>query len=200
MKQIPGGNINNWEDGILKDLSFIKKHSRYPVSKKTLAPTLFIGIALLFIARFGWAALTFKNNDYIFWVILVLAILTAVATSVRYLRTIRFIKIHTPFFVSDNQLLLKKFMESEHLAYYRHPHAPEVFQILSKNISATGEQREVMVFIADDRRILVNSHFTGQKFNIVPPSKHYHQMAKKLSQWLSRQNISADSSIIPINN
>jgi hypothetical protein len=200
MKELPCSDPKAWENRILKDLSFIKKHSRYPISRKTLAPTLFLGIFVLFIARFGWAALTFKNNDYVFYFIITLLLITIVVTTIRYLSSIRFATIHTPFFVQENQLLLKKFMEAEHLAYSRHPEAVEVFQIISKNISFNSEQREVMVFIADDKRILVNSHFTNQKFSIMPPSKHYRQMAKKLHQWLQSQNVNDNRGIISVNN
>lgn len=200
MKALPGNPTqNNWENTILKDLTFIKQRGRYPVSKRTLAPTLIIGLFFLAIARFAWVFFIVKDNNFFVYFISAMALLTIVASVLRYIRTIRFMSIITPFFVAENRALLKKFMQAEHLAFFQHPEAPEVFQILSKNISATNEQREVMVFIADDKRILVNSHFTGQKFTLTPPSKHYRQMAKMLEDWIKKQPVNGDNAIVPIN-
>jgi hypothetical protein len=60
--------------------------------------------------------------------------------------------------------------------------------IISRNLDAdpNREFREVMVFIADDQQILINSHFTGSKFSITPPSRNYRKMSKMLQQWLDK--------------
>lgn len=191
MKTLHSENPQDWENKILKDLVFIKKHSRYPISKKTLAPTLFIGFAIAFILRFLFIAFMSKDNNKGLYIILSVFVITLVVAVIRYIRTIKFTSIPTDYFVADNQPLLKKFFEEEHLAYFRHPQAPEVFQIISRSIFSNSEQREVMVFIADDKRILINSHFTAQKFSIVPSSKHYRSMARMLKKWIETQNFPA---------
>lgn len=189
MKELPYNNANgNWENKILKDLVFIKNHGRYPINKKTLAPTLFIGLAVAFLLRFVLVAFLTRNSEYLTIFIALVFVVSLFIAITSYIRTIRFTSIATKYFANDNQQLIKQFLESEHLAYSRHPEAPEVFQILSRPIGGNDNNREVMVFIADDKRILVNSHYTGQKFNIKSSSKNYLVMARMLRNWINNQN------------
>lgn len=48
-----------------------------------------------------------------------------------------------------------------------------------------GDYREVMIFISDDHQILVNSHFSGDKFTVTSPSRQYKQMAGMLKSWIN---------------
>jgi len=193
MRTLPTGNGDaQWENSIIKDLSFIKKHLRYPFNKKTLVPSLMFGMFLAFIARFAWfgwiMARAANKHSFLgstsFVVILVLTPL--VISLAAYYRTLRFEAISTVFYMGENQQLIQKFLQSQHLVVYRHPEAPEVFQIISRNISATkNEEREVMIFIADDKRILINSHITGRKLGLgAYTSRNYKQMAKLLRTWM----------------
>ena len=185
MKLIDKGHPSpNWEHTILKDLSFIKKNLRYPINGKTLAPTIVIGIGLLFLLRTVWLSLLIRNSSFFPYLIAVIVVIGIVASILRYLRVIRFTSITSPYFLSDNIKAIEHFLQSQHLTFAQHPEAPEVFQILSKNLGFRREQREVMVFIADDKRILVNSHFIPQKYTISQPSGHARGMARMLENWL----------------
>ncbi len=187
MKQIDSSSQSGqWENRLLKDLSFIKKHGRYPISKKTLAPATAILFFIVFIARFS-LPLVFLNKAPN----LVIALLTGIVvfSFVRiiygYYNTLVFKKVSTPYYLADNQVSLERFLSSQHLAFSRLESAPEVFMIMSKPITLNTEEREVMVFIADDKRILVNSHFTGRKLAISGSRKHHKQMVLALINWIN---------------
>jgi len=86
----------------------------------------------------------------------------------------------------DDRQNLEVFKD-HHFAVGRHPQMPEVFQILSKNISSLNDAREVVIFIADDKRILVNSHFINGRFNAPVGVPHYLQLAKLLAEFIENQ-------------
>lgn len=192
MKSINSPNPNsNWEDELLKDLSYIKEKKRYRLGRKTLQPAT---IAILLIIITARLALLFIINPgkpsgppvWVEWLIGTLIAFTVVNVIYRYYQTLVFKVINTEFHLTEHIDLLQKFFTDNNLAFTHHDKAPEVFMIISRNLDANPNKdyREVMVFIADDKRILVNSHFTGSKFSITPPSGNYKKMAKKLQDWL----------------
>jgi len=86
------------------------------------------------------------------------------------------------------------------LALSRLDKAPEVFQIISKNVTASkNEIREVVIFVADDKRILINSHFVGKKAAFTYPSHHYKQMVTQLAKFVETYNAKSNGSIIAMN-
>ncbi len=121
-------------------------------------------------------------------------------SAVRYLGVLKFREIKTGYHLIANIALLKKFMQVQQLAFSVHPDAPEVYQIISKNISTNkDETREVMLFIADDKRILINSHFVGN-LTISLPSRNYNEMCKRLAAWIERHKMeNADTAIVTAN-
>jgi hypothetical protein len=176
-------------DSLVADLAFIKKHLRYPIGRKTMAPLLMIGIILAIMSRmFAFVFFAAHAHQYIFshpQVIVVFAILLFCIFIVWYIQLLRFVSIQTPYTLAGNMQLLQQFLSSQNLAFARHPKAPEVFQIMSKNMNEfKGEQREIMIFIADDKRILVNSYFIQKGFSITPTTRHYRQMANRLRNWV----------------
>ncbi|MCW3122558.1 MAG: hypothetical protein JWQ38_2050 [Flavipsychrobacter sp.] len=175
----------------MDDLVFIKKHLRYPMSKKTLPATAFIALSLFFIFRTLWLTVLIEQRGNI-WTGVFLAAMMVIAFAsgvMRYWRTLKFRSIPTPYFANENIKLIDSFLRVQQLNLYRHPKAPEVFQILSRAMGNSA-QREVMIFIADDKRILINSHFTNQKWLISPASKNAGQMAGQLKEWIKTQAIS----------
>lgn len=176
----------NWDSEILKDISFIKKHKRYPISSKTIGPTLFIGFLFIIVARFaGVGFILFNAKQTIAqYLLLVVVIISVIALILQYYRTLKFMEISNDSTLAQNKKLLIKFFQHQQLAHSQHPEAPEVLAIISKNLKTKGEHREVMLFLIDDKKILINSHFTGSKFTVTPQSKHYRQMASRLKDWL----------------
>lgn len=196
-----------WENRLLNDLAFIKQHRRYPMSKRTIAPAALIGFSLLAVLRILWPFIFITTSDnlvkqqpvlqWIFTLSIALLLLTVVYS---FFKVLKFETLKTPHYLQENIVLLKKFFTSNHLAYTQHPEAAEVFMIISRNLdmNSKNDYREVMVFIADDKQILVNSHFTGRKFNITPPSRNYKRMAKELQRWLNDHINSSNNSIVPV--
>lgn len=199
----------NWQNELLKDLNFIKQHKRYPMGKRTISPALLSGLLLLVIIRIGWPLIFFSGSpappeqkSVLQWSLTAIIVVFMAITIYQAIRVLKFDELKTPFFLQQNVVLLHKFFTQNRLAYTQHPEAPEVFMIISRNLDANtkNDYREVMVFIADDNQILVNSHFTGKKFNITPPSRNYKRMARELQQWLNDEQIkNNDNSHLPVN-
>lgn len=187
MKSISGGSSDpKWEHSLYNDLSFIKQHLRYRISKKTVPATAILAMILFFASRTIWMAfLASKMQDVVMSLFVVLMMCIVLATGIRrYWRTLWFRKIETPYYAADNIKLIDDFLRSQQLNIYRHPRAPEVFQIVSMPIGKDETKREVMIFIADDKCILVNSHFTNQKWTIPAQSNNAARMAKQLEAWV----------------
>lgn len=105
----------------------------------------------------------------------------------RYWRTLSFRPVAALLNTGQNISLLRNFLQSHHFAFQQHPQAAEVFQIISRNISASGEDREVLVFLADEGRILLNSHFTQSGTKVTMGTTHVREMAKNLKQYIAQQ-------------
>lgn len=184
MKLLNIGNDDSqaWDKQLIQDLSFIKKNLRYPMRISKMLPLIFwsiflmIVITLLFIYFFSGEtkARIFPIVGFVFPCVILY----------RYIKSLQFIKIDSPYFLLENTALIERFLKVQHILVYRHPEAPEVLQIISKNISAGNkEDREIMIFIADDKQILVNSHFTNSGWSISPRS-HAKMMGKDLEKFI----------------
>ena len=195
-------NASHWENPLLNDLSFIKKHLRYPVNRRTIFSVLGILGAGIFLVSF--CCLYFNGifshaadaktptNKLFVSIIMLVPIFTVLTLIYRRIQNLRFISISNDYYVQDNIVLLQQFLEHRQLAFYHHPNAPEVFQIASRVLDPQYELREVMVFIADDKRILLNNHFTsslGNKNMQAVTSNEHRKMAKALRLWMKNDFI-----------
>lgn len=191
MKRLKESNTKaNWENDIVKDLSFIKEKRRYPINKKTFRPAIIAAILITVLSRLGLAFIITQSSPGSLTEIIVAGVLVILILSLfyKYYQTLIFQTITTRYGLQKNQELLTKFFKASHLAYTQHDDAPEVYMIISRNLNSNPEKdfREIMVFVVDDKRILVNSHFTDNKFSITPPSRNFKKMADELSKWLDR--------------
>jgi hypothetical protein len=199
-KQLDDGHEGHqWHSSLLADLTFIRKHLRYPLSKKTL-PSLLVVSALLFLVfRLGFITvlLSKAHNAAVFWFLIGLVGVTVGVTIYRYWAMLRFTVISTPFFMAENKRLLETFLVAQQLRLYRHPEAPEVYQIMSRpHGNSRNERREVMIFIVDDKRMLINSHIAGQRFAINGPSDNSREMAHQLAAWLTSNKNSGGAILV----
>ncbi|MCB0699325.1 MAG: hypothetical protein KDC11_05720 [Chitinophagaceae bacterium] len=198
-----GGNTD-WSKDILKDLEFIKAKKRYPIDKKRFTPTTVIAIVFVIAARmalpFFFSVTT--HSSFIEAAVSIFIAVMFVVLVLQLFRTIKFDVIPTPYFLQENRTVINKFLSENHLAFSQHKEAPEVFIIISKNLNLSAnpnkEYREIMVFIADDKQILVNSHFSGNKFRISPPSQNYKRMANELRKWLNEHINTINDSTLPV--
>lgn len=196
-KQIENPESAHWHSPLLHDISFIKKHLRYPVNKKTIWPIIWIifsSLSIFFVAaiifitnsrRYQKLELSIHSLMPFFVVGLVLFVVGI--TIYRRLQSFRFISLKSNFIVSDNIKLIGQFLLKQNIAFYHNPDAAEVFQISSTILNKESGQREIMVVIADDNRILINSHFTVQTGDrgLQQYSTGAHKkMAKDLMKWL----------------
>ena len=178
----------SWNSQFIEQLEFIKKQLRFPFKGRSmwLAITFYAIIPGSSILLYALFFLTSKGNAAFYW-LLPLVLFTNLLVVRRYLRTLRFRPVPALPTTTENIRLLLNFLKSNHFAYHQHPQAPEVFQIISRNISASGEDREVLVFIADEGRILLNSHFTQSGSKLTMGTSHVREMAKDLRQFIVQQ-------------
>lgn len=207
MKSIKSSDNTNWQNDLLKDLEYIKAHKRYKMSSKTISPTALIGLILLAAARVALPLLFVttagnpsREKSIFEWIMTGSIALFIIILIVRALKVLKFDEISTSFHLQENIALLKKFLTSNHLAFTQHAEAPEVFMIISRNLdaNANNDYREVMVFIAGDKQILINSHFTGRKYSITPPSRNYKRMAKELRLWMDKHIGNNNNTTLPV--
>jgi hypothetical protein len=179
-----------FDSELLEDLSFIKQRLRYPYRRMTMMPLLAAAVFIGILVRLLFVVVLMKGSGWMRALIFIpLVGIPAFVGIKRYVNLIRFSPVATPFYLSENMKLLQRFLEEQRLVTFRHPEAPEIFQIISKNIDAFGDEREVLIFICDDKRILINSHFTSsrQRFRFFIAPSHQQQMIKQLEGWLGRE-------------
>jgi hypothetical protein len=201
LKELPHGpEQSKWDEDLVNSLAFIKKNRRYPFSKMTLMPLI---SSILLLASLIWLTWEFlhggKSADSRFPFLIVFLMAVPILAAIgRYFNLIRFRAIHTPLFLSDNMNTIQQFLEEQKLVTFRHAKLPEVFQILSRNISAIGEDREILIFIADDKRILINSHYTSSRkwFRFLSPPTHEREMIKLFMEWLARRAGNGSANIV----
>ena len=181
-----------WNSDLVKQLGFIKKRLRYPFSRHTAGPFILLAAMVPAIGFMIYTVVFTRSTSsyrpiWLPFIIISILIITMIVKTWRYLKTLRFINVPAGHSLAENMLLLQQFLQAHHFAVGRHPQMPEVFQILSKNISSLNDAREVVIFIADDKRILVNSHFINGRFNAPVGVPHYLQLAKLLAEFIENQ-------------
>ncbi len=198
MKQLDSGISNsNWGNQLLNDLAYIKRHKRYPLSKKTIRPLAIIFILLSVVARLCIPVIFIKKTPAIVIALLVILCVSIIAYfAYGIYTTLVFKKINTRFYLQENRSIIEKFFKSLHLAYTIHPDAAEVFMIMSTPIASDSDQREIMIFIACDKVILLNSHFSGKKPTVYYPSKQYKSMIKTFTKWVNEYSVGNTSTTI----
>lgn len=187
MKSLPKNQSSQpeWDNKLVANIDYIKKNLRYPLRNAAL---LGIVLPVMVFILFGIAIWSMyqrnvaegKNN----WVTLVIFIPMVIILARMVKRaygTTRFITVTTGYNNTKNMEILQQFLEAQNLIVFRHPDARDVFQIISKNIDAFKDVREILVFITDDNRILINSHFTS---NLPMTARHHKEMAKMLEDYI----------------
>ena len=182
-------------DKLIAQLSFIKRHLRYPLDRQKFV-ALFAMLLTVPLPLFLW--LFFKRNpqhEFPFWLMMLglMMFIPAVFNLFRFLQTFRFIAVASQFDAVENELLLIRFFQSCQLRFERHSANPELFWIMSRKLNRDTETREVVIFIVEDKRILINSHFTRPRFISPVGQPHHRELAKTLNKWLdSNRPVTAD--------
>lgn len=188
---------DKWQRNLLSDLDYIKMHLRYPWKNGMKAPLyvaatfIAVYIALLLVDRL-WAT---AKNDFIHFFLPLSALALAILSIIHYLNSLRFTAIETGLGKNLNRQLLFSFLLKKQLLSYEHPQCPDIIQILSRPVNINSEQREVLVFIATENRILVNSHFTENHWIILLKKRHDKSMARALGEYIadSKKQSKADT-------
>ncbi len=103
---------------------------------------------------------------------------------IRYVRSLFFEKFHTGLRTADNIRLLESFFIHQQVRHHTIANYPDVL-IVNSVMNSKGNEQEIVVFIAMDNTILINSHISTS--NIFPRSKRkYKQLLSMLKSFLSR--------------
>lgn len=196
MKRLQEGNTSgaNWDRRIIADLSYIKQHLRYPTRKKVITPIVFWIAFFLLVTALVLASVSDKDVSPRVIVAFVPLLLPWIIIF-RYIHSLRFIRVQTPYVLAQNIVMIERFLNVNSLLIFRHPEAPEVFQIISKDISVGKEEREIMIFIADDYRILVNSQFTQGGWSLPQGKSHVNQMCESLMRFMKHTHVSSSTDL-----
>lgn len=99
--------------------------------------------------------------------------------------------------MGENIQLIHEFLTKNNLAWIQHPEAIEVIMMMSQNLDQRGDTREIVVFIADNDRILINSHYSFNSHRKIIGQPHYKAIAAALQLWLlGRMKASANPNLI----
>lgn len=183
-------NAGSGKSGIsplFEDLNFIKSRRRYPINKHT-AYLVFSGIGIIVFSLLMLSLLIILGwgSSSAYWMVPILFTFILLNRAYALSSLLRFRQISTNKDTRGNTELLRRFLQEQQLAFYQSPLAPEVIQIASRPLSPDGGQREILVFIADEKRILLNSHFTSGFTEGIPLklSGEYRKMERLLRHWL----------------
>lgn len=192
MKKI-GENTGDWQKDIFKDLAFIKQNLRYPWKSSMRSPLIFWIFYLAFFLSIGVFSLYIDNgltriNRGFLLEFSFIFILTGIAIW-RYLKSLKFKIINSGLSKNLNIQLTAEFLKQKHLLVFHHPDCEDIMQIISRQISKETEQREVLIFIADENRILVNSHFTKRGWHLPGRKTHDKQITAELNEFIERYKV-----------
>lgn len=192
MKKIDSGE-SAWESSIFNDLAYIKKHLRYPWKRGLSIPVVFWGSLLLLLGLF-YAIIFMVNSGKpeapksfletlvhypIVWCLFIFIALY------RYVRSLRFRVVSTGMDRTSNRQLIAEFLQKRQLLVYHHPESDDIMQIISRPLFLDDDRREALVFIADEQRVLINSHFTGNKgWKISLGRRHDRTIATDLHRYV----------------
>lgn len=179
---------DKWRNNILRDLNYIKRYHRYPWKNGMKTP-LFVAVswALVAVVSFLFEMTISKtDNAFIQYLLPLSSLSLAVLSIVSYLKSLKFTDIKTDLDKHLNRQLAYSFLQQRQLLIYEHPECPDILQILSRPVNINSAKREVLVFIAAEGHILVNSHFTDNRWIILLKNRHDKTMAKSLSQYIMK--------------
>lgn len=170
---------------IPEDYDFIKKNLRYPLrSFRRILPFFVITfITTLLFLRFVFSKpfQSFQPLDG-FLLINALSIGAMFLGAYRYWRSLFFDRLGAAMDAGTNMALLNDFLRSRHFYVHQPEGHPEVYMISSREDSKYRET-EIVVFIAVDKAILVNSHISTA--NLFPQRRrHYHEIVQSLHDYL----------------
>lgn len=180
------GDQNSYTDKLVSQLSFIKKNLRYPIDKKKFLPILTIIPASLFPIYFLINNYNHRNGSLSLLILMICLFLfvPAIVALFRLRQTFFFIPVASDRMLLENEQQLVLFLQSKQLRFEQHPDAPELFWIMSRCLHRKSDTREVIFFIVEDHRLLVNGHFTDMNRRVPAGMPHHKAMAKELKKWL----------------
>jgi len=171
------------------DITFIRRKLRYPINSiRKVVPFIFfiffIGIYWFIyyeLFQIGTIARS-KVFPQLFPFFISGMIITL--AMIRYVRSLFFEKFHTGLSTADNIRLLESFFIHQQVRHHTIANYPDVL-IVNSVINSKGNEQEIVVFIATDNMILVNSHISTS--NIFPRStRKYKELLSMLKSFLSR--------------
>ncbi len=171
------------------DLHFIKKKLRYPINNFRKAfPFIFFLVFMLLMSLLFYAFISAGTFVRSKWLVQLFPFLLGMGVTtigmIRYYSSLFFERKETGLTTDENITLLKKFFTAQSLRYHTMAGYPDVLLIHSV-MNSQGTEQEIVVFIATESKLLVNSHIATS--NIFPKSKRkYKELVAMLQSFLSQ--------------
>lgn len=200
MKSI-NSDKGNSDSKIVENLNYIKQHLRYPWKKRIAIPLwTTIGFILFNVAFLLFEIYVFNFEKDLWQRLLTLfapliSLLISCIAIYKYLQSLKFMEIKTGLNKALSQKLITSFLQKRHFLIYHHPDSPDIMQIVSRPLTTRTERREIVVFIADENRVLINGHFTETRW-IMLMSNHAKKIAKEFSNTVLKQKQQKETSLI----
>jgi hypothetical protein len=178
---IDSGGGPQWNSKLLKELFFIKKNLRYPYGRVLVVS--FIVFALV-AAGVVFKLMTTPVVNYL-PVIVVMVVIGVIMSipALQYVAALKFKAINTRYTEAGNTELLNEFFAAQNLSVFRHPEAEGIFQLQSRPIVYRRSSTwEIITFIVDDRRILINTHYSDFNFG---RSRAARDLENRLRHWVN---------------
>ncbi len=166
------------------DILFIKRFHRFPLrSFKRVFPFIFFFIvAITFLLMMVWLydfSLWSTNGKKMATQIFIFSIIL-ISLSVRmyrYWRSLFFNRLPAAIDAVENAVILRSFLHAHSFRFYQPDKHPEVYMMSSREDQQAHES-EIVIFIAVDKSILVNSHIST--VNIFPKQRRQYQQVVSL--------------------
>jgi hypothetical protein len=150
------------------EIDFIKNKKRFPINKKTAFPLIAGIISIAFLIYFLLLVILLSNtksremelNEIILLSIVVILCTTPYVFGIyKIVQNFLFKEIKTNFSIDQNRSQLIAFLKSKSIAFHHNIVSHDLVQITSSNIGdIKTDIRQVVIFVVDNQRILINSH------------------------------------------
>ncbi len=189
-----GKHKTTWPKHMVEDVPFIKQNLRYPFRWRIIFPLLLGITVILFIVpvalslTLGDTPLAPLINLFI-WISVGISILAWVAAIYQYRKSLVFTAIATPGDELQQVQLIRRFFSERGIMVLDHPETAKVQYVVSLPIKKGSEEREVVILIADNNRILVNSHFSGRGLNLALNQRTYKDLVTAIEQFVHNKGV-----------
>jgi|GEM_PF-7020944 hypothetical protein len=187
-----GTNKPTWPKHIVEDLPSIRQNLSYPFRWRTIFPLLLGLTVILFIVpvvlslTLGDTPLAPLINVFI-WISVGISILGWTAAIYQYRKSLVFTAVANPGTANQQLQTIQQFFATRGIMVLAHPETENIQYVVSKPVKEGSQEREVVILIADNNRILINSHFSGKGLNLALNQRTYQGLVTAMEEFIAKK-------------